>query len=504
MRFGDEDHPCAFSHMAFACHLSLRLLPSLDIAAFKRSDCESASSQPSSNAHLNYFLKDRNENSIFTARSALTSADEVYFFWAGVGEQRSRPRLQFPAFRTYIRKYAILASNFEQQQQERGKEEFTDNLGSEENSRVSVGKRSASGKAVIKVMGIGGGGCNAVNRMVNAKLSNVEFWAVNTDAQALSRAVAPNKLQIGRETTFGRGAGGSSELGQEAATESLAELSIALEGADLVFISAGMGGGTGSGAGPVVARLAKAMGALTIGFVTEPFAFEGMRRSRAAKEGVKAMKAATDTVVVVPNERLLETVGANTSIVDAFCLADDVLRQGVQGISDIITIPGLVNVDFADVKAIMSNAGSAMLGIGVGHGKNRAEEVAHSAIMSPLLYSVSKPMGVVYNVTGGADLTLHEVNIAAEIVCSMADPNANVIFGAVIDDSFHGTIRMTVIATGFQDPAAESTNRKGDDRCKGRTVEDNISFWEQNRHQRWLKVPPFLRKQSRKNRKGII
>ncbi|KAL2644727.1 hypothetical protein R1flu_012314 [Riccia fluitans] len=293
-----------------------------------------------------------------------------------------------------------------------------------------VPKKALYGGAVIKVIGVGGGGCNAVNEMVRTKLPNVEFWGVNTDTQALSRCLAPNKLQIGNGVTRGRGAGGSTEVGFEAATESLGELSLALEGSDLVFIAVGMGGGTGSGAGPVVARLAKAMGALTIGIVTEPFGFEGLRRAKQAREGLIAMKQAADTVVVVPNDRLLDSVTEETSVWDAFHLADDVLRQGVQGISDIITVPGLVNVDFADVRAIMSNAGSAMLGIGVGYGKNRAVDVTRSAIMSPLLHCVTKPTGIVYNVTGGTDLTLHEVNIAAEMVYSMADPDANVIFGA--------------------------------------------------------------------------
>ncbi|KAH9548080.1 hypothetical protein CY35_11G070200 [Sphagnum magellanicum] len=355
---------------------------------------------------------------------------------------------------------------------------------------VAMGReeRSLSGSALIKVVGVGGGGCNAVNEMIRSGLLNVEFWAINTDRQALGRSLAPHKLQIGRETTQGRGTGGKTLVGEESATESLAELSMALEGADLVFIAAGMGGGTGSGAGPVIARLAKAMGALTIGIVTEPFAFEGLRRAREAKQAVEVMRHAADTVVVVPNDRLLETVEQETSMLEAFQLADDVLRQGVQGISDIITVPGLVNVDFADVKAIMSNAGSAMLGIGVGFGKNRAEDVARSAIMSPLLRSVSRPMGIVYNVTGGSDLTLHEVTVAAEIVYSMADPNANVIFGAVIDEGYQGMVRMTVIATGFQDPGVV-------DQKDIRTVDDDIFYWKQNPNRSKLTpVPEILRR----------
>lgn len=244
--------------------------------------------------------------------------------------------------------------------------------------------------------------------------------------------------------------------------------------------------------GPVVARLAKAMGALTIGIVTEPFGFEGLRRAKQARESLIAMKQAADTVVV-PNDRLLESVSEDTSVWDAFHLADDVLRQGVQGISDIITVPGLVNVDFADVRAIMSNAGSAMLGIGVGYGKNRAVDVTRSAIMSPLLHCVTKPTGIVYNVTGGSDLTLHEVNIAAEMVYSMADPDANVIFGAVIDESFQGILRMTIIATGFDNKPTVSSAKS---QLKGRmrTPEEEIAAWSRTRQQQPQDVPSFLRK----------
>ncbi|XP_002976496.2 uncharacterized protein LOC9649378 [Selaginella moellendorffii] len=368
-------------------------------------------------------------------------------------------------------------------------------------SIATVRASSMAGKAVIKVIGVGGGGCNAVSQMVNSRLPNVEFWAVNTDSQALRRCIAPNKLQIGKETTFGRGSGGKIEVGEEAATESLAELSMALEGADLIFIAAGMGGGTGSGAGPVVARLAKAMGALTVGIVTQPFTFEGKKRAAGARLGMEAMKNASDTLVVVPNDKLLETVSANTSIVEAFSLADDILRQGVQGISDIITVPGLVNVDFADVKAIMSNAGSAMLGIGVGgHGKDRAEAVSRAAIMSPLLQcSMNRPMGIVYNVTGGPDLTLHEVNVVADRIYSIAHPNANVIFGAVIDESFKGKIRVTVIATGFQDQSSEEGGAESLDSLRYKTVEDDIFDWERGKS--WNKVtevPEFLKKRARR------
>lgn len=313
------------------------------------------------------------------------------------------------------------------------------------------------GDARIKVIGCGGGGGNAVNRMISSGLSGVEFWAVNTDAQALENHQALNKLQIGSQLTRGLGTGGKPELGEEAAQESHQEIGTAVQGADMVFITAGMGGGTGTGAAPVVARLSKDMGILTVGVVTYPFSFEGRRRALQATDGIETLRKNVDTLIVIPNDRLLDVVGESTPLQDAFLLADDVLRQGVQGISDIITIPGLVNVDFADVKAIMSNSGTAMLGVGVSSGKNRAEEAALAATSAPLIErSIERATGIVYNITGGKDLTLQEVNRVSEVVTSLADPSANVIFGAVIDDQYEGEIHVTIIATGFSQTFEEN------------------------------------------------
>ena len=304
--------------------------------------------------------------------------------------------------------------------------------------------------ANIKVIGVGGGGGNAVNRMIASDLSGVEFWSINTDAQALTMAAAPCRLQIGQKLTRGLGAGGNPAIGQKAAEESRDEIATALEGADLVFITAGMGGGTGTGAASVVAEVAKEMGALTVGVVTRPFVFEGRRRISQAEQGVEALKTRVDTLIIIPNNKLLEVIPEQTPVQEAFRYADDVLRQGVQGISDIITIPGLVNVDFADVRAVMADAGSALMGIGIGSGKSRSREAAIAAISSPLLEcSIEGARGVVFNITGGSDLTLHEVNAAAEAIYEVVDPNANIIFGAVIDDRLEGEVRITVIATGF-------------------------------------------------------
>jgi cell division protein FtsZ len=307
-----------------------------------------------------------------------------------------------------------------------------------------------SNVAQIKVIGIGGGGCNAVNRMIERDLSGVEFWAINTDAQALSHASAPHRLQIGKKITRGLGAGGNPPIGQKAAEESRDEIASALENTDMVFITAGMGGGTGTGATPIVAEIAKEMGCLTVGVITRPFTFEGRRRTNQAEEGIAALQTRVDTLIVIPNNQLLSVISPETPMQEAFRTADDILRQGVQGISDIITIPGLVNVDFADVRAIMADAGSALMGIGIGSGKSRAKDAAIAAISSPLLESsIEGAKGVIINITGGTDLTLHEVNAAAETIYEIVDPNANIIFGAVIDDALQGEIRVTVIATGF-------------------------------------------------------
>lgn len=307
-----------------------------------------------------------------------------------------------------------------------------------------------SSVARIKVIGVGGGGCNAVNRMISSGLSGIEFWSVNTDAQALSNTKINNALQIGQKLTRGLGAGGNPAIGQKAAEESRDELSACLEEADLVFITAGMGGGTGTGAAPIVAEVAKEAGALTVGVVTRPFTFEGRRRMNQAEEGIAALQGRVDTLIVIPNDKLLTVISEQTPVQEAFRTADDILRQGVQGISDIITIPGLVNVDFADVRAIMADAGTALMGIGIGSGKSRAREAAIAAISSPLLEaSIDGASGAVFNVTGGTDLTLHEVNAAAEIIYEGVDPNANIIFGAVLDERMQGEVRITVIATGF-------------------------------------------------------
>src|SRR6266542_2335374 len=307
--------------------------------------------------------------------------------------------------------------------------------------------------AVIKVVGIGGGGTNAVTRMVEASLSGVEFIAVNTDAQALLMAEADVKIQIGSQGTRGLGAGADPAVGLAAASESADELKEALKGADMVFVTAGEGGGTGTGGAPVLAELAKAVGALTVAVVTRPFSFEGRRRAEQSERGLEHLRDHVDTLIVIENDRLLQVVEKRTSIVDAFRMADDVLRQGVQGITDLITVPGLVNLDFADVRTIMTDAGSALMGIGSASGENRAAEAARAAVSSPLLEaSIEGATGILLNITGGPEIGLFEVNEAAEVVTSAADQNANVIFGAVIDDAMGDDVRVTVIATGFGAP----------------------------------------------------
>jgi cell division protein FtsZ len=313
-----------------------------------------------------------------------------------------------------------------------------------------VRDQSGNYLALIKVVGVGGGGSNAVNRMVDAGLTGCEFIAINTDAQALLMCDADVKMPIGSDVTRGLGAGADPSVGRSAAEESRDELKEALKGADMVFVTAGEGGGTGTGAAPVVARLAREIGALTVGVVTKPFSFEGRRRAEVAARGVEELRDEVDTLIVIENDRLLQVVEKRTSIVDAFNVADDVLRQGVQGITDLITIPGLVNLDFADVRTIMSEAGSALMGIGTAAGENRATEAARAAVSSPLLESsIEGATGILLNVTGGPDIGLFEVNEAAQVVTSAADQNANVIFGAVINESQRDEIRVTVIATGF-------------------------------------------------------
>ncbi len=304
--------------------------------------------------------------------------------------------------------------------------------------------------AVIKVVGIGGGGVNAVNRMVEAGLRGVEFIAVNTDAQTLLMSDAEVKLDIGRETTRGLGAGSDPEVGQTAANEHSDEIEEILKGADMVFITAGEGGGTGTGGAPILAQIARDLGALTIGVVTRPFGFEGRLRATQADVGINELKKAVDTLIVVPNDRLLQVAGADMPMIDAFRMADQVLYQGVDGITSLITTPGLINLDFADVKAVMTAAGSALMGIGHGSGEDRAEEAAKAAISSPLLESsIEGAKGVLLSIAGPTDLTLHEVNKAADTITRVAHPDANIIFGAVVDDALGEEVRVTVIAAGF-------------------------------------------------------
>jgi cell division protein FtsZ len=344
--------------------------------------------------------------------------------------------------------------------------------------------------AVIKVVGVGGGGTNAVNRMVDAGLSGVEFIAVNTDAQALGMCDADVKIHIGAKATRGLGAGADPAVGQAAAQESRDELKESLKGADMIFVTAGEGGGTGTGGAPIVAELGRELEALTVGVVTRPFGFEGRRRADQAEAGIGALRERVDTLIVIENDRLLQVVEKRTPIVDAFRIADDVLRQGVQGITDLITVPGLVNLDFADVRTIMSDAGSALMGIGTASGENRAAEAARTAVSSPLLEeSVEGATGILLNVTGGSDIGLFEVNEAAEVVTSAADQNANVIFGAVIDDSMKDEVRVTVIATGFggrrrtrRETRADLPTAPAEDRTPDFRVGDDE-----------LDVPSFLR-----------
>ena len=304
--------------------------------------------------------------------------------------------------------------------------------------------------AKIKVVGVGGGGNNAVNRMIAANLKGVEFISLNTDAQALKLSQAEGKLQLGTKLTKGLGAGANPEIGKKAAEESRDEIVKCLQGADMVFVTAGMGGGTGTGAAPVVAEIAKEVGALTVGVVTRPFTFEGRKRAAQAEAGIQDLKSKVDTLITIPNDRLLQVVDKHTSVMEAFRIADDVLRQGVQGISDLIAVPGLINLDFADVKTIMVDQGSALMGIGRASGDKRASEAAKIAISSPLLEtSIEGAKGILLSITGGANLGLFEVNEAAEIIAAAADPEANIIFGAVIDENLQDEIRVTVIATGF-------------------------------------------------------
>lgn len=358
------------------------------------------------------------------------------------------------------------------------------------------------GTATIKVIGVGGAGNNAVNRMVDSGIKGVEFTAVNTDRQTLLVSKAATKIQIGEKITRGLGAGANPDIGAQAAEESKAEIAEALRGADMVFVTAGMGGGTGTGAAPIVAAAAKEMGILTIGVVTKPFTFEGKKRLSQAERGIESLKGKVDTLVVIPNDKLLQIIDRKTSIIEAFKMADDVLRQGVQGISDLIAVPGLVNLDFADVKTIMLNQGMAHMGVGRASGENRAEDAAKEAIQSPLLEtSIEGAKGVIINITGGEDLGLHEVNTAAELVQRSVDPEANIIFGTVTDTSMEDEIQITVIATGFE--KNEPISSIGVDNIVSKTWEKKINSIPSNTDvstsQNDLDIPAFLRKNRNKN-----
>jgi cell division protein FtsZ len=352
--------------------------------------------------------------------------------------------------------------------------------------------------AQIKVIGVGGGGNNAVNRMISAGLRGVEFIAINTDKQALFLSKANTKIQIGDKLTKGLGAGANPEIGEKAADESKDEIAQAVKGADMVFVTAGMGGGTGTGATPIVAQIAKEMGILTVGVVTKPFMFEGRKRMQYAEQGIEKLKEVVDTLVTIPNDRLLQVAEKKTSIIDAFQMADDVLRQGVQGISDLIAVPGLINLDFADVKTIMYNTGLAHMGIGRASGDGRAEEAAKLAIQSPLLEtSIEGARGVLLNITGGEDLGLFEVNMAAELVQKSADPDANIIVGAVIDENLKDEILITVIATGFEKGPVIRKMEKAMDKQTAVKPEQVVAV---KRHTGGdvsddeLEIPTFLRK----------
>jgi len=341
--------------------------------------------------------------------------------------------------------------------------------------------------AQIKVMGVGGGGSNAVDRMIEASLQGIEFVAVNTDAQALVLSDAPTRIRIGNKVTRGLGSGGNPKIGARAAEESAEEIYEAIKGADMVFITAGMGGGTGTGAAPIIAGMSKEIGALTVGVVTMPFSFEGSQRAKIAEEGMENLRQEVDTLIVIPNDRLLQVVEQRVTLEEAFRVADDVLRQGVQSISELITVPGLINMDFNDVRAVMSEGGAALMSVGRASGENRATEAAEKAITNSLLdVTVNGARGVLFNVTGGPDLTLHEVNEAADVVRRTVHPDANIIFGAVIDEAMGNEIRITIIATGFQTGVKVQPRFVAD--------EKTIAFPSRAFESDNLEVPAFLRR----------
>jgi cell division protein FtsZ len=345
--------------------------------------------------------------------------------------------------------------------------------------------------ANIRVIGVGGGGNNAINRMIEAGLKGVEFIAVNTDAQSLYLSKAEKKIQVGEKLTKGLGAGADPDIGKKAAEETADEIKRALQGADMVFVTAGMGGGTGTGGAPVIARISREVGALTVGVVTRPFSFEGRKRNQQAEIGIQGLREEVDSLITIPNDRLLQVVDKHTGFNDAFKIADDILRQGVQGISDLIAVPGVINCDFADVQTIMQNTGSALMGIGTASGENRAAEAARMAISSPLLEtSIEGAKGVLFNISGGNNLTLFEINEAAEIIHQAADLEANIIFGANIDDSLDDEVRVTVIATGFATSRNQQLSESHSLTQQRRGMDSPPSFLDKGD----LDIPPFLRR----------
>lgn len=351
----------------------------------------------------------------------------------------------------------------------------------------------AANRAVIKVVGVGGGGGNAINRMITQGLSGVDFYAMNTDAQVLARSAAPNRLQLGEKLTGGLGAGGNPLVGEKAADESRDQIMAAIDGADMVFVTAGMGGGTGTGAAPIISQIAKEVGALTVGVVTKPFSFEGNHKMKQAVEGLERLREHVDSLIVIPNNRLISVVDKKASLKDSFYVVDEILARGVQGISDIITVPGLINIDFADVRAIMKSSGSAIMGIGMANGEGRALEAAKKAINSPILEtSINGAAGVIINVTGGADMTLHEVYEASDVINEAILDDANVIFGAVIDEKIQGDISITVIATGFE--LNEKATNKIDTKSFFDSVE-NIKRKDITGGSSTIEIPGFLKPQ---------
>jgi len=344
--------------------------------------------------------------------------------------------------------------------------------------------------ANIKVIGVGGGGGNAINRMIKSGLKGVDFISVNTDAQALYHSDAPTKINIGKATTRGLGAGSNPDIGRQAAEESIDEIRDALEGSDMIFVTCGLGGGTGTGAAPAIANIAKEMGILTVAVVTKPFSFEGHKRKSQAEEGLENLKNKVDTLITIPNDKILSIIDKKTPLNDAFAVVDDVLRQGVQGIADLITVHGMINVDFADVKAVMENAGSALMGIGYGTGENRAEEAAKAAIESPLLeLSIDGAKGILFNITGGNDLSMFEVDEAARVITEAADPEANIIFGAVINDSYTGEIKITVVATGFDYKQNDTSILK----ARSRSAFSGTDSTPLKQTENELDIPAFIR-----------